>query len=508
VTTRSHRLVVVAAMLLWLCTMGAPAHADIWILEPSISLDQRFDDNYRIKPTRIRGDDNATVSQPKEPVNSTRLVGALGLSRESPIYSMTGGIRIDGLLTQSDFESEGLSSNQLLFLESSVNKERSIYGIDLYYKQDSPSRDIAADITDLGETASDTGAATTQGNTVGRTRREIRPHWTYKLTRRTRVDADLAYTKVKHDLASVSDLRSERFLSIPEDQRPDTPNDLGPFRVDDELDDYREAEASLGFRYQLSPISAITFSGGYSDYSTHVEIDQNNFVAIPFNAEVPDSRSADIRRLPRRERQSITTKFRLGYERDISPTLNVGVEVGYFSTDTDNTDLYRESGDNVPEEDRLILNDVGRAELLEEGATTELGYLTNVTVRKDAGVTQYALRTGIDVQPSDVGSQVEAFEAIGDIERVLTPLLDFSFRVRLFEPDSFNSSGDDEFKRRFLSFEPKLIWRFSRAWSVAGSYRYRRQKSQTATESGESNALLFSLKYTPPSALRDASRNR
>ena len=88
------------------------------------------------------------------------------------------------------------------------------------------------------------------------------------------------------------------------------------------------------------------------------------------------------------------------------------------------------------------------------------------------------------------------------------PLLDFSFRVRAYEPDAFNASSDNKFSRRFLSLEPKLIWRFSRAWTAAGSYRYRRQKSQVDTGSGQSNAVLFSLKYTPPSAIRDAQLNK
>jgi len=116
---------------------------------------------------------------------------------------------------------------------------------------------------------------------------------------------------------------------------------------------------------------------------------------------------------------------------------------------------------------------------------------------------------GIDVFPSDVGDVVESLQLVGDMTRKLGPLLDFSFRARIFEPDALSDDNDnDEFARRFLSLEPRLIWRFTRAWTLAGSYRYRRQKSQTNVRSGVSNAILMSLKYTPPSALRDLQNRR
>jgi hypothetical protein len=507
---------VAASGFLLLCLTATAAHADVWVFEPAIAIDQRFDDNYRIRPQRsstVNPDTGEVVvdveHQAKEPVNATRIVGSLGLSRESAKTVIKGIARIDGLLTESKAESvsDGLSSNQLLFLDYTFNDVRTTYGIGFDFTQDSPSRDISADITDEGVTASDTGASTTQGTAVNRQRYALNPNWRYELTRRATLDADVIYTQVDHDLASVDDLKLDRFLSIPEGTRPETPDDLGPFRVGNELDGYNETALKLGVRYKLSPISTLTFSAGYSDYHTDIEIDAADFVAIPFNAEIPDPRDPDIRRLPRRERQASTSTFRLGYERAFSQTLTIGLELGVFETITDNTDLYQESDESVDEPDRLLLSDTGRMNLLEEGEAKEQGYLTKLTVRKDTDITRYSLKMGVDVLPSDVGSQVEALEVIGDMVREIGPLLDFSFRVRAYEPDSFNSSNDDEFKRRFLSLEPRLIWRYTRAWTLAAAYRYRRQKSQTRLESGESNALLFSLKYTPPSAIRDAELN-
>ena len=96
---------------------------------------------------------------------------------------------------------------------------------------------------------------------------------------------------------------------------------------------------------------------------------------------------------------------------------------------------------------------------------------------------------------------------IADYQRELGKLTLFNFRLRAFEPDAISDTTDaDAFARRFLSIEPKIVWNFRREWSAAASYRYRRQKSQVDTQSGDSNALLFSIKYTRPSAIADARR--
>jgi len=118
-------------------------------------------------------------------------------------------------------------------------------------------------------------------------------------------------------------------------------------------------------------------------------------------------------------------------------------------------------------------------------------------------VSSYSGKLGFDVFPSDAGSQVESFEAVGDYKRKLGPLLDFSVRLRAYEPDAINAQPGSDFSRRFFSFEPKLVWQLNRSWALASSYRYRRQKSEQRRGAGQSNALLFSIKYTPPSEIRD-----
>lgn len=464
------------------------AQADVWVFEPTAAIDQRFDDNYTIDPDI------------PDSVSATRLVGTLGLSREAPAAKFSGLIRVDGLITQSDQSSNELTSNQVLFLNSQFTRARSEYGIGFNLKRDTPSRDISADLTDIASVASDTGASVTQDENVARTRLLITPNWKYNLTRRTTFETDLTYTQVDHELPSAQDaLRAQYLLTAqPGDVIPDvlTIEDTGFFTVFDELDDFKETAINFGIKTKLTPISTLSFFAGFSDYTAQTE--PSTLIDVPFDERIPDDEIKDIRRYPKRETRSNTSKFRIGYDRAFTPTLILGFQAGIYSNTTDESDLLRDT-------DATPFADPAAVQAAKDNAITKSsGYLANITATKLTGITRYSFKFGVDVLPSDIGSQVESLEAVGDLYREMGPLLDFSFRIRAYEPDAFNAAGDDKFARRFLSMEPKLIWRFNRAWTTAASVRYRRQKSQAATRSGESTALLFSLKYTPPSAIRDA----
>ena len=495
-----------------------PATADVWVFEPSISLDQRFDDNYRLVP----GAD--------EEASATRLVGNLGLSRESRTASITGGVRVDGLLTQGDYEGEELDSNQILFLETSFGDVRTKWGVDVDFKQDTPSRDISADLSDDESEASDAGVV---NQTYNLARREfvIAPSVTRELTRRASITAGFKYTGVSHGLPAPEDAIYTRYIGLYTAQNePGFANDdivpesddgsplpigqvdndtVGVFTPDAELDDYQEAELDFAYRYSLSPISLVSATVRYSRFQADAVPDSS--INVPFEELVRDGQT-DIYRDPRgRDSISTTTSFRLGYQRGLTPTLTGEVEAGIYLNTKDDTDRFRESDRDsyIP-----VLVNFGTPEQRgldadEYFATLESeqeGWLASVKLTKDAGLTRYTARFGVDVQPSSVGSQVEAQELTGDVFRKLGPLLDASLRVRLYEPDRLGATGpDNRFARRFLSVEPKVIWRFTRAWSASASYRYRRQKSRADILSGESNAILFSLTYTPPSAVRDAA---
>ncbi len=473
------------------------AAANVWVLEPSISLDQRFDDNYYLE-----------LGSPGT-LSATRAVGELGLSRESQAASIRGLVRVDALLTASNDESDNdLDSNQIVAFETRLRSARSRYGVYVGFKQDTPSRDIAADLSDPSSLASDTGLDLTESSDVARREITLTPKYAYDLTRRLVFDSKATVTLVDHDLPDAQDAIYERYLSLlPRDESGNIVGPILPFdevTIDDagsvfspsgELDDYQEAEIEVGLRYKLTPITTLTSTISYSQFTSEVLVDP--FAIVPFENLTPDPDEPGIRRRPRRDSISTTSTFKLGYERFITPTLQLGVAGGVYLNTTDTTDTLRAEdrpGEEIP------------ADRLEALETDSDGWLASVSLTRDAGVTRYVGRFAVDVQPSSVGTQVETQELTGDLFRVLSPRLNFSLRGRAYEPDRLGAREADRFARRFISVEPKIEWQYTRNWTVSAAYRYRRQKARIDPVSAESNAVLFSIKYTPPSEVRDAAR--
>ena len=470
-----RRSALLLGILLAVQPLSSASIADIWVFEPSASVDQRVDDNYRLDPINEQG------------VAATRAVASMNLSRDSQSSAIRGQARIDALLSINEDDTDERSSNQILFLETVLQRPRYKTGIGFSFKRDTPSRDISADITDLSQTAADTGASVTQDQNVERDRFVITPSIDYNISRRTNVALKYTYTDVQHGLPSVQDAIDRQVQAIianenaPQEvrdslaalDRPATINDIGQFTIDDELDDFTESLLELQFRHKLTRIDTWNMLLSYSSFEAQSEFPS------PESEREEDPREQFILRNPRLPTTVDTARIAFGYERSFSTTFTLGGQLGYFTAESDT---------------------FGEIE-------TNTGYTAAITARKLAGIDQFSGKFGVEVFPSDVGDVVESLELIGDYQRTLGPLLDFTLRLRAYEPDAISDAkNDDKFARRFFSAEPKLIWRFSRAWTAAFAYRYRRQKSQVDTISGESNALLFSLKYTPPSAISDARK--
>lgn len=477
--------------------------ADVWVFEPSLSLDQRFDDNYFLEPS---GDGK---------LSATRAVGELGLSRESGIAVVKGLVRIDGLLTtQSDAGDEGLESNQLVAFDAKMRTARSRYGVFTSFKQDTPSRDIAADLSEADSLASDTGINPSQSSNVARQQITLRPYFNYDVTRRLEFNSKATISMVQHALPDVQDVIYQRYYSllnrdesgnITEPVLPynevtiqdlATPgNPDGVFSPSGELDDFDEAEIEVGFRYKYDPISTLTFTAAFSRFNALVEIDP--YAIIQPEDLIPDPDERRITRVPRRDSISTTTSAELGYERFLTPTLKLGLSGGIYTNTSDTTDTLRAEdrpGEEIP------------AERLDVLLSENDGWLASVGLTRDAGLTRYVGKFSVNVQPSSSGAQVETQELIGDVYRVINPRLNFSLRTRAYEPDRLGANENDAFARRFFSIEPKIQWKYARNWTVSAAYRYRRQKAQIAPIPAESNAILLALKYTPPSEIRDAAK--
>ncbi len=480
--------------------VSLPATADVWVFEPSISLDQRFDDNYYLIPA---GDGS---------LNATRAVGELGLSRESQSTSYRGLVRVDALLTTTnDNGDEGLDSNQIAAAEAVHRTARSRYGILATFTQDTPSRDIAADLSDVDNLISDTGLDLTQSsNNVARREIVIEPSYEYNLTRRLTFDTQATLTAVDHDLPDPLDAVYQRYIdTFP--RLADGSFDGTPVSYDDatldilgegvvfspsgEPDDYQEIEVDMGFRYKYTPITTLTTSVSYSRYTAEVEPDSRANVD---GSLIPDPDYRFIVRKPRRDSISTTATFKIGFERSLTPTLLLGVDGGVYTNTSDLTDTLRST--DVREGEEPIPQD-----LIDELKTDSDGWLASISLSYDAGVTRYVGKFAVDVEPSGSGTQVETHELTGTLSHIISPRLNFGLRARAYEPDRLGAISEDRFARRFISFEPKIEWKAARNWTVSAAYRYRRQKAQIDPIAAESNAVLLALKYTPPSEVRDAA---
>lgn len=476
---------------------SAPIHADVWVLEPSISLDQRFDDNYYLYPSVDGG------------LTATRAVGELGLSRESRTAVLKGLVRVDGLLTTSNENgNEGLESNQIVGFNAKFRTARSRYGVGATFKQDTPSRDIAADLSDTESLASDTGVNASQASNVARREIVLNPNFQYDLTRRLVFDTGATLTLVEHDLAAPQDVIYNQYLAIfprnedgsydgaPKPYNEVTLDDVGSvFTPSGELDNFDESEVEMGFRYKYSPITTLSFKAGYSQFNAKVE--PHPSIIVPFDQKIPDEDVPEIRRDPRRDAISTTATFKLGFERSLSPTLLLGVSGGVYTNTTDQSNTIDFDG---------IDPSIFSQDFLDSLETESDGWLASVSLTHNTSVTRYVGKFLVDVEPSSSGAQVETNELTGEMFRVLSPRLNFSLRGRAYEPDRLGAKQDDRFARRFISLEPKIEWKYARNWTVSAAYRYRRQKAQVDPVAAESNALLLALKYTPPSEIRDRAK--
>lgn len=472
------------------------ASADEWIFRPSIGIDQRFDDNFSLVPI---GADR---------LSATRLIGDLGIARETPRTSIQGTLRGDLRIEVGDTEDTAPQFNGIALLDVTRLYKRGRANIDLRVTQDTPSDDIVSDVTDLTSVAVDSGVVT-QNFDVARLRTDISPSFVYDLSRRSTLEGSFTFSAIDHEVPSTQDTLFDQYLRIlasggdnaptPE-TRPElfdengerftreniTSDVTGVFSPTGELDDFSDISLRLGYRYALDRISSVAFTAGFSRFVAEEEVDPRALVFEDLIAFGDGS----IRRAPRADTVDTTTSFTIGYNRFLDPTLQLAVQAGVYTNASDDTERFRRN-------DGSLVEGV-------EVESEEDGFLASISLEKDAGLTRYSARFAVDVLPSSAGSRVETNELTGQVLRKITRLIDVSLQGRAFEPDRLGAQADDRFARRFISLEPRIIWQFAREWTLGAAYRYRRQRARVDPESSESNAILISLRYEPPSRLAEA----
>lgn len=473
---------------------AAPVSAKEWIFQPAVGLDQRFDDNFTLVPVL------------PDRISATRLVGDLGLGRQTATTRIEGILRADVRVQIGDDEDSVPSFNGLALFDVERKFKRARANLDFRLTQDSPSQDVVADVTDRSNVAVDNGLVT-QSFDIQRLTVDVEPSFSYDLSRRSTIEGRLSFTNVSHETPSPQDAIFTQYQALlasgataetnPElfDENGDaftrdtvSIDQTGVFSPAGELDDFQDAGIQLGYRFQLSRRTSVSATVAFSRFVANEEVDGS---ALDFDDLIPDSDEQQILRAPRRDTVDTTTSLTFGLRRAISQTTNFDIQIGAFTNSSDDTELF-------------LLSD-GSLSTDQPTETDQTGFLGNISFDKDAGLTKYSARFAFDVQPSSTGSRVQTAELSGEVFRTLSPRLEISLRGSAFEPDQLGALEDDAFARRFISVEPRVVWRFTRSFTFGASYRYRRQRAEADNESSESNALLFSVRFNPPSRLGEFS---
>lgn len=167
-----------------LLIVPAVAQADAWILEPSVSFDLGYDDNYGMD-----------VYDPKS-VGISKVTGELALRRLSQAHYFRGGILADAVAYQGD-DSIDPNSNQVAYFSTTFNRQRSKLGANFRYRRDTLLREAVSD--DVIDVQQDPDASVEQFLDVTRQRVYLNPFWKYNYSRVTDLEVNYQLSAVDHD---------------------------------------------------------------------------------------------------------------------------------------------------------------------------------------------------------------------------------------------------------------------------------------------------------------------
>ena len=165
------------------------ANAAVWLFDPTVTLEQSYDENFRL----------STNSSQEDDVSTTRLVGELALKGKSERMDVLSYIRLDKIQYGGDDEDLKDRDNQLLGLRSKYKvSERNTFSLDGLLQRDSILRNVELQL-DPGEVDPVDGDVLNDVDTVlveqdvRRTRLRVRPRWVYRLNEKTNLGLTYRY---------------------------------------------------------------------------------------------------------------------------------------------------------------------------------------------------------------------------------------------------------------------------------------------------------------------------
>lgn len=214
-------------------------HAQAWVVTPSISLGQEYDDNFRL-----------STDSPTEQVYTTVLSGAVEVSRLTEIWQLRAFGQYDAIHYEGDDDDLADKHNQFAGFSSIYETQRGELALEGSYRRDSILRTLNFDIDPGGviiDPADDIDIDLVQRQ-VRRERFVIGPAWRRNLTELT--ELELAYEF--------------------QDTSYDDPEGL-------DLIDFYEHSGAVELTRQLTPLTSISTTVGADFYRGDEEREYDNY---------------------------------------------------------------------------------------------------------------------------------------------------------------------------------------------------------------------------------------
>lgn len=172
------------------------AYGDAWEIEPSVSFQQGYNDNFRLT------EDN------EDQVYTSKLIGAAKLSRLTETMDMNGVIRLDLIKYFGDTDDLKDRNNQLAGFNIDKKWERTRLGLKTLFKRDTVLRstNLFVDPEDINIEPDQTVDDNVVQQNVRRIRVDLRPSITYQLTERSDIGLRYRYFDTRYSDKQGADL--------------------------------------------------------------------------------------------------------------------------------------------------------------------------------------------------------------------------------------------------------------------------------------------------------------
>jgi opacity protein-like surface antigen len=393
------------ATALALCAHGAQA---AWVVQPTFELSTGYDDNVRLSESE---EQDAIVTQ------GTAQATVRNVTETSEVAAV-GGI---GYLVYSNMEGENqLDDQDLQYLRVTASRrtERAQFGVrtsgrrDLVLRRNDPlfdpidARDLDPDSAQLDTDTGEVDVSSVREQ-VRRMRFDVAPYAQFDLTDRTSTRFGLSYAQRHFD----SDGEA-----------------LG-------LRDSTTSGADAQLIRAMSPRTSMNATIGYALLETDTAVDTDTYRAT------------------------------LGWEHQLSPTTQIGADVGANRTEND------------------------------FASDTSLTY--QVRFARATPVSRISLHAERSAIASPFGGAEQADRLGARYRRSLAERVELGMSLYGYRSQRIGIGGDTD--RDYVDARPEIVWRLSRSWSLGAAYTYRWiDRKGEEDETAQSNAVSVSLRYQPP----------